>query len=188
MPGIYIWERSSRLNNSHLQPTPIFPCPMTLERSSKKNNDDYGFHKYAAAESLICSAAIARFRLNFRNSTRSMYLLTSSSSVEDLCVVGIVVKAITLWGQKCQSSSRTILQLLKISGNRTAAEGSLPIDLENCHPVRQCIWYQKLRLYCCFWCLLTLKANTQSFQVIEMLQIPQKRLKVFTKEKIWAIE
>ena len=63
--------------------------------------------------------------------------MTTEEDEEDLCVVGTVVKAITLWGQKCQSSSRTILQLLKISGNRTAAEGSLPIDLENCHPVRQ---------------------------------------------------
>ena len=58
------------------------------------------------------SSAIARRRrLNFRNSR--------STRSEDLCVVGIAVKAITLWGQKCQSSSRTILQLLKISGNRT---------------------------------------------------------------------
>ena len=36
---------------------------------------------------------------------------------QDLCTVGIVVKAITLWGQKCQSSSRTIPQLLEISEN-----------------------------------------------------------------------
>ena len=118
-------SEESRQHSKQSSATPISPCPcpMTLE----KNNDDYGFHKYAAAKSM-CSA-IARRRLNFRNSR--------STRSEDLCVVGIAVKAITLWGQKCQSSSRTILQLLKISGNRTAA-GSLPIDLENCHPVRQC--------------------------------------------------
>ena len=44
--------------------------------------------------------------------------MTTEEDEEDLCVVGTVVKAITLWGQKCQSSSRrTIPQLLEISEN-----------------------------------------------------------------------
>ena len=141
-------------SSAKLPPKCTFPI-FTQWLWSSLNNDDYGFNKYSSS----------------RTEIPIQEAMTTEEDEEDLCVVGTVVKAITLWGQKCQSSSRrTIPQLLEISENCCS----------NCYRKNSLLWTW---VHMCFkrglgqkgikiwWC---------ATKVPQTISIPRKDLKWFS--------